>query len=132
LWKVFWDRVSWSICPGWFRTAILLISASLVARITCVSHQHLAFPPRFFEFPLLAVSNNLYYGSYPIIIKIQNWNSDLTLWNTAKALTVFPFHPVSNKLSFIFKMAFVDCIWALAFFLFFVVVVVVVVWGTGI
>jgi hypothetical protein len=29
----FWDRVSWSICPGWLRTAILLISAFWVARL---------------------------------------------------------------------------------------------------
>jgi hypothetical protein len=31
-----WDRVSWTICPGLW-TTILLISASWVARITCVS-----------------------------------------------------------------------------------------------
>jgi hypothetical protein len=42
LWWVFWDRVLWTICPGWLRTMILLISASQVARITGVSHQHLA------------------------------------------------------------------------------------------
>jgi hypothetical protein len=35
----FRDRSSWTICPGWFRTVILLISA-WVARITGVSHQH--------------------------------------------------------------------------------------------
>jgi hypothetical protein len=34
----FWDRVSWTICPSWLRTLILLISASWVARITGVSH----------------------------------------------------------------------------------------------
>jgi hypothetical protein len=42
LWRVFRNRVSRTICPGWPRTAILLISASWVARITGVSHQHLA------------------------------------------------------------------------------------------
>jgi hypothetical protein len=26
----FWDTVSWTICPGWLRTTILLISASWV------------------------------------------------------------------------------------------------------
>jgi hypothetical protein len=31
LWWVFRDRVSWTICPGWFQTMILLISASWVA-----------------------------------------------------------------------------------------------------
>jgi hypothetical protein len=36
----FQERVSWTICPGWLRTTILLISASWVARITGVSHQH--------------------------------------------------------------------------------------------
>jgi hypothetical protein len=38
LWKVFQDRVSQSICPGWLRTVILLISASWVAMITGVNH----------------------------------------------------------------------------------------------
>jgi hypothetical protein len=38
LWRVFWDRVWWTICPGSLQTAILLISASWVARITDVSH----------------------------------------------------------------------------------------------
>jgi hypothetical protein len=42
LWRVFQDRVSWTICLGWIRTAILLISASWVARITGVSYRHLA------------------------------------------------------------------------------------------
>jgi hypothetical protein len=37
----FWDRVSWTIYPSWLWTTILLISASWVARITSVSHQHL-------------------------------------------------------------------------------------------
>jgi hypothetical protein len=39
----FWDRVLWTICPGWLRTTIFLISASWVAGITGVNHQHLAF-----------------------------------------------------------------------------------------
>jgi hypothetical protein len=38
----FFEIVSWTVCPGWFWTAILLIAASWVARITGVSHQHLA------------------------------------------------------------------------------------------
>jgi hypothetical protein len=37
----FWDRVLWTICVGWLWTEILLISASWVARMTGVSHQHL-------------------------------------------------------------------------------------------
>jgi hypothetical protein len=42
LWKVFWDRILRSFCPGWLWTVILLISASWVARITGVSHRCLA------------------------------------------------------------------------------------------
>jgi hypothetical protein len=38
LWRVLWDRVSWTICQGWLWTVILLISASWVARITGMSH----------------------------------------------------------------------------------------------
>jgi hypothetical protein len=38
LWRVFWDRVSWTICLGWLQTTVLLISTSWVARITGVSH----------------------------------------------------------------------------------------------
>jgi hypothetical protein len=36
---LFWNRVPWTICPGWLQTVILLISASWVARITGVSHR---------------------------------------------------------------------------------------------
>jgi hypothetical protein len=39
LWRVFQDRISWTICLGWLWTAILLISVSWVARIRGVSHQ---------------------------------------------------------------------------------------------
>jgi hypothetical protein len=38
----FWDRVSWTICPGWLQTTSLLISASWVARITGTSQWCLA------------------------------------------------------------------------------------------
>jgi hypothetical protein len=34
----FWDRVSWTICLGWFWTTILPNPASWVARFTGVSH----------------------------------------------------------------------------------------------
>jgi hypothetical protein len=36
----FWDRVLWTVCPGWLQTTILLISAS--ARVIDVSHWCLA------------------------------------------------------------------------------------------
>jgi hypothetical protein len=39
---VFWDRVSQTICLGWFQYAVLLMCASQIARIIGVSHQHLA------------------------------------------------------------------------------------------
>jgi hypothetical protein len=42
LWRVFRDGVSQTICPGWLQTAILLISASQIVRITGMSHQLLA------------------------------------------------------------------------------------------
>jgi hypothetical protein len=35
-----WVRVSGTICWGWLQTAIILVSASCVNRITGVSHQH--------------------------------------------------------------------------------------------
>jgi hypothetical protein len=38
----FQDRVSWTICPGWLRTVILLISVFWVAKITGMSLCHLA------------------------------------------------------------------------------------------
>jgi hypothetical protein len=40
LWRIFQDRVSRTICPGWLWTMILLISASWVARIIGMSHQY--------------------------------------------------------------------------------------------
>jgi hypothetical protein len=42
LWRVFQDRVWLIICLGWVWTAILLISASRVSRITGMSQKHLA------------------------------------------------------------------------------------------
>jgi hypothetical protein len=35
----FQDRVSWTICPGWSQTLILLVSAFWVARTTGMGHQ---------------------------------------------------------------------------------------------
>jgi hypothetical protein len=43
----FWDRVSQTICLGWFQSEILLISDSWVARITGMSHWCPAGPKRF-------------------------------------------------------------------------------------
>jgi hypothetical protein len=44
----FGDGVLQTICLGWLRTAILLISASWVARITGVSHRCPALFPLLF------------------------------------------------------------------------------------
>jgi hypothetical protein len=41
LWRVFWARVLRTICPGGLQTTVLLISASWLARITGINHQHL-------------------------------------------------------------------------------------------
>jgi hypothetical protein len=38
LWRIFQDRILWTICLGWLQTEILLISASWVARIRGVNH----------------------------------------------------------------------------------------------
>jgi hypothetical protein len=46
----FWDRVSWTICPGWPWISILLISASWVSGITGGSHQHPAQNSFYFNF----------------------------------------------------------------------------------
>jgi hypothetical protein len=48
----FQDKVSRTVCPGWLRTFILLISASQVARITGVSH----WCPAFFKNTILTCS----------------------------------------------------------------------------
>jgi hypothetical protein len=42
LWRIFWDRISGTICLGWLQIVVLLISASWVARITGLSHWCLA------------------------------------------------------------------------------------------
>jgi hypothetical protein len=46
--KVFQNKVSPTICPGWIGTVVLLISASRVTRITGVSHQHPAHYSHFY------------------------------------------------------------------------------------
>jgi hypothetical protein len=49
--RFFRDRVSKTICRGWLRTAILLISASWVAGITGVGHQLTSFVPLWIHLP---------------------------------------------------------------------------------
>jgi hypothetical protein len=43
VWRVFRDWDSWTICPGWLRMMILLISVSWVAEIIGVSPGHPAW-----------------------------------------------------------------------------------------
>jgi hypothetical protein len=45
----FLDRVLQTICPGWLQTSVFLISASLVGRITDMSHWCLDAPVVFME-----------------------------------------------------------------------------------
>jgi hypothetical protein len=47
-----------TICPGWLRTIILLISASWVARITGMSHQLLALRLSFYVWPKQVILGN--------------------------------------------------------------------------
>jgi hypothetical protein len=61
--RFFWDRVSWTISLGWLWTAILLISASWVAKIIWVSHQ---CPAHFFVF-CLSASLPLFLSGYKIL-----------------------------------------------------------------
>jgi hypothetical protein len=47
LWRFFEIGSHGTICPGWLQTVILLISASWVATIIGVRHQHQAHQPIF-------------------------------------------------------------------------------------
>jgi hypothetical protein len=59
----FWGKVSWTICWLAFWTSILLISASLVARITGVSHRYLAWSCDFCLYSLY-VKYYIYWFAY--------------------------------------------------------------------
>jgi hypothetical protein len=62
----FWDMVSWTVCLSWFQTVILLISASWGARITGVSHQHLA-PLRIFD----DFASMFFWISCPLLLEME-------------------------------------------------------------
>jgi hypothetical protein len=101
LWKVFRDRVSQTLCLGWFQTSILLISASWVAGITGVSHWCLASR---IEFNLSFIFHStleevcwyamLYFGflSYGAVVVIL-YNS---VWKTEQL--IFPFWKMNEHL----------------------------------
>jgi hypothetical protein len=69
---LFWDRVLWTICLGWVRTAVLLISASWVARITGVSHR--IWP--FFLFSIFWLVPNFLPDMTEInyVIELKGWH----------------------------------------------------------
>jgi hypothetical protein len=60
--RVFQDGVLQIICPGWLQTAILLIFASLVARIIGVSHRHPASTN-------ISLSSSVYHVLYKAVEK---------------------------------------------------------------
>jgi hypothetical protein len=76
----FWDRILPTICRGWLRTAIFLISASWGVRITGVSHQHLAKMLLFFFLSSTGV-----------------WTQDLTLARLARQALYHLSHSASHS-----------------------------------
>jgi hypothetical protein len=63
----FQDRVSWTICPDWLQTGILLISASRVARIIGASHPHLI---PIFASPILFLTVKICV----VLVLVFNWD----------------------------------------------------------
>jgi hypothetical protein len=80
------DEVSRTLCLGWPRLAILLISASQVARITGMSHQHPA-PLHFYLPPALSPASHT-KACHP-------WVAMFSLYPSAQALHPSP--PTSNN-----------------------------------
>jgi hypothetical protein len=70
----FQDRVSGTICPGWLRTMILLISAFCIARITGISHQHPAWPS------LLQSKHSTAWATRPVPDSSLNAGVAVLLW----------------------------------------------------
>jgi hypothetical protein len=81
-----WDRVSWTICPGWPWTVILLISASQVARITCVRHQC----PALFAFCPGGYHSFLDYGSLQFTLGVRKETRLRNLWQGHIRTDSFP------------------------------------------
>jgi hypothetical protein len=61
---IFEIRSRESFGQGWLQTLILLISASSIARITGMSHQHLAFVQHFVKKKTAACLSKLYAKWY--------------------------------------------------------------------
>jgi hypothetical protein len=85
---VFRDKASWTVCLGWLQTTILLITASLVARIIGVRHRHPAY-------------NNIFYLSW------RDWKS-ITHWNFSSDLFSFRLADVRNQVIFAVRQEYVE------------------------
>jgi hypothetical protein len=64
------DEVSWTICPGWPQTAILLISASQVARITGMGHWCLALT-------ILLIKEHILFQKFPERFTLKRWVAEM-------------------------------------------------------
>jgi hypothetical protein len=111
------DRVSWTICLGWLRTVILLISAPWVATITGRSHQ---CPAKFKLFlrPLKSYAIGpcwqlpspslipLYHPDYLLYVrfhtKIPSWLGELEVMESAGSCCSFVLCGFSIKLNGVF------------------------------
>jgi hypothetical protein len=81
----FRDRVLQTICLGWLQTVILLISASLVARITDRTHQH---PAENFYFKTILIFR---HSSFGITGFSHLLDRHYTIWSTSPLLLCFVF-----------------------------------------
>jgi hypothetical protein len=70
--------ILWTICPGWLRTMILLISASWVARVTGVSHLR----PALLWFWIFYSVATLKQSDFEITISMHKLNKEISvnLW----------------------------------------------------
>jgi hypothetical protein len=80
--RYFQGRISWTICPSWPQTSILLISASWAARIIGMSHRHLAMSKELWHWVGVQWIHHwctVVYkiDSYPAIMKIETNNQFL-------------------------------------------------------
>jgi hypothetical protein len=103
LWRVFQDKVSWTICPSWLRSTILLISASWVARITGVSHQH---PAKYMDlektFDTNCQSHSTEYAYFNLPLPTVQWKLTLLDFICENSCCVLNKHFFILKITLIF------------------------------
>jgi hypothetical protein len=87
--RYFRDTVSRTISPGWLRTVIVLISASCVARITCVSHWCLTS-----VISLLCCSERKWNGTFTEGLLCTRYFHLTALQNS---VALFPFYSKENS-----------------------------------